>query len=203
MAQRKKSSSTKESLRSRFGTEGYIVGGSIALVVVILAVVIVANLVNGNNISGDIDGVQYFPALTASHVTSPVNYPQTPPVGGPHFPVWQNCGVYTEPLENEYAVHSLEHGAVWITYQPDLPLDQVQHLQDITNQSAYRLLSPYPGIDSPVIVSAWAYQLRLPDAYDGRLMRFIVKYEQGPTAPEPGAACSGGNGQTASQLGLR
>lgn len=147
-----------------------------------------------------IDGVQNFPGLVASHVDGAVNYPQTPPAGGPHNPVWQNCGVYTEPLANEHAVHSLEHGAIWITYQPDLPADQVRALQDITRQSGHRLLSPYPGIDSPIILTAWGFQLRLKSADDPRLMQFILKYEEGPTTPERGAACSGGESRTLREL---
>jgi hypothetical protein len=144
--------------------------------------------------------VVYFPGLSNQHVNGRVQYPQTPPVGGRHNPAWQDCGVYDAPLANEFAVHSMEHGAVWITYQPDLPQDQVDHLREITRQSDHRLLSPYPGIDSPVIVTAWAYQLRLPNASDPRLMQFIAKYEQGATTPEQGAPCSGGNTLTLSQL---
>jgi hypothetical protein len=70
-------------------------------------------------------GVQTFSDLSRSHVTGQVNYPQTPPVGGDHNPVWLNCGVYTSPVASENAVHSMEHGAVWITYQPTLPAAEV------------------------------------------------------------------------------
>lgn len=145
--------------------------------------------------SRPIDGLEEFPNQEAGHVEGPVTYAQTPPVGGPHNAVWQNCGVYTEPVANENAVHSLEHGAIWITYQPDLPADQVAELQRITRQSNYRLLSPYPGLPRPIVASAWGYQLKLDRADDERLMRFILKYEQNPLGPEPGAACSGGTGQ--------
>ncbi len=57
----------------------------------------------------------------AQHLEEPVTYTENPPVGGVHNPVWQNCGYYAAPIPNETAVHSLEHGAIWITYQPDLP----------------------------------------------------------------------------------
>jgi hypothetical protein len=146
-------------------------------------------------------GVQVYTNLDPAHTPGEVDCPQTPPVGGPHNPVWQNCGVYTEPVKNEHAVHSLEHGAVWITYQPELDTAQVEKLAEITRQSSHRLLSPYPGIDSPIVVTAWGYQLKLTSADDPQLMAFIQQYEQSPDGPEPGAPCDGAEGRTAQELG--
>jgi hypothetical protein len=146
-------------------------------------------------VTAAIDGVEYFPDLSFLHVTTPVDYPQIPPVGGQHSAILQNCGLYDYPVSNEQAVHSLEHGAVWITYQPDLPASDITRLAEITLQGTHRLLSPYPGIPSPIVVSAWGYQLKLERADDPRLMQFIGQYEQGPTTPELGAPCSGGAGQ--------
>ncbi len=59
-------------------------------------------------------------------------------------PQWLNCGIYDQPVLNENAVHALEHGAVWITYNPDLSADDVQKLRDLM-PSSYIVLSPYPG----------------------------------------------------------
>ncbi|MBC7812413.1 MAG: DUF3105 domain-containing protein [Burkholderiales bacterium] len=143
-----------------------------------------------------IDGVVYYPGLSNLHVTTAVDYPQMPPVGGEHNPIWQTCAIYTEPVMNEHAVHSMEHGTVWITYQPNLPLDQVQLLQEIARQGEFRLLSPYPDLPSPVVVTAWAYQLQLERAADPRLLDFLAVYEIGPTTPEPGAPCSNGESRT-------
>ena len=55
-------------------------------------------------------------------VTGSVELPVVPPVAGEHNAAWQNCtgNVYDAPIANEHAVHSLEHGAIWITYRPDL-----------------------------------------------------------------------------------
>ena len=67
---------------------------------------------------GEPPGVKTYTGLARNHVDTPVDYPQSPPVGGPHWPVWQNCQYYDTSVPNERAVHSLEHGAVWITYLP-------------------------------------------------------------------------------------
>jgi len=192
---------SKVVLRPRLTAIYYISGAVLILLLVGIVVLILRNSTTPSaSASGEIEGVQAFTGLSQNHVTDPVTYPQTPPVGGPHDPVPQTCGVYTDPIKNEHAVHSLEHGAVWITYQPSLPADQLTYLQNLTRQTDHRLLSPYPGIDSPIIVTAWGYQLRLDNANDPRLMAFIQKYEQGPTTPELGAECAGET-RTLKQLG--
>jgi hypothetical protein len=138
--------------------------------------------------------VQTYPA-SQQHVTGPVTYAQTPPAGGPHNPVWLNCGIYDAPVPNENAVHSMEHGAVWITYDPALAADQVAALQQTVN-TTYEVLSPYPGLPAPVVASAWGKQLTLTGAEDPRLPAFIRAYRQGPQTPEPGAPCTGGTDAT-------
>src|SRR5262249_9311881 len=140
------------------------------------------------------DGVVTYSNLARDHVEGKVTYPQVPPVGGPHNPVWMNCGIYDQPIPNENAVHSMEHGAVWITYQPDLPAAEVQQLYSLVRGHSYVLLSPYPGLPSRVGASAWGVQLRADSAGDARLAKFIASYERGPQTPEPGATCSGGMG---------
>src|SRR5213592_4260101 len=90
-------------------------------------------------------GIVTFSDLARDHVNGPITYPQVPPVGGPHNPVWLNCGIYDRPVPNENAVHSLEHGAVWITYEPDLPAADVAQLRSLVRGHTYVILSPYPG----------------------------------------------------------
>ena len=131
------------------------------------------------------------------HTPADVDYEQTPPVGGPHNETWQNCGFYEEPVRDEIAVHSLEHGAVWITHLPDLPQDEIERLRDLAESDGYVLVSPYPDQDSPVVASAWGKQLSLESAEDSDLERFINAYSQGPQTPEPGALCTGGIGEPA------
>lgn len=129
------------------------------------------------------------------HTDGEVDYEQTPPAGGEHNPVWQNCGVYEEPIRNETAVHSLEHGAVWITYRPSLPDGQVQQLEDLAQGESYVLVSPMEDLPSPIVASSWGNQLQVQEASDESLEQFKSAFIQGPQTPEPGAACSGGVGE--------
>ena len=139
-------------------------------------------------------GLQTYTDLSSDHVTGPVDYPQTPPVGGAHSAIWQNCGIYDTPVPNEDAVHSLEHGAMWITYQSDLPADQVAILRADVAGQPYALLSPYPDLPAPVVATVWGAQLPLTSATDPQLQVFIDTYTSGQHAPEPGGECAGGNG---------
>ena len=142
--------------------------------------------------SQDLAGVQEYEYQGGNHVQTEVDYAESPPVGGEHNPIWLNCGVYDEPVPNENAVHSLEHGAVWVTYDPELPEGDVETLEAALPDT-YTLLSPYEGeMPSPIVVSAWGHQLELDSADDPRLKGFIAEYRQGPQTPEPGAACTGG-----------
>ena len=141
-----------------------------------------------------IEGLLRFPGLSRSHVTGPVTYPQNPPAGGDHDPVWLNCGYYAAPVRNENAVHSMEHGAVWITYRPDLTATQVTTLRDAAHGLPYLLVSPYEGLPAPVVASAWGVQVRVESVDDPRLTTFVDQFRSGPQAPERGSPCEGGTG---------
>ncbi len=167
-------------------------GWGMTVLVVVLIVGVVVWAVRSQ--SGDIAGVVTYSNLSRDHISGKVTYPQNPPVGGAHNAVWQNCGIYSTPVANENAVHSMEHGAVWITYQPQLSSQDIGQLQALVHGHDHALLSPYPGLPAPVVASAWGLQLRVTSASDPRLAQFLTKYEQGPQTPEPGAACSGGTG---------
>jgi hypothetical protein len=115
-----------------------------------------------------------------------------PPAGGMHHPSWQTCAIYEAPVDSKYAIHSMEHGAVWITYSPDLPAEDVATLRDVVGSQGYILMSPYPGLASPIVLTAWGLQLQLDSASDARIEQFIDRYRLGPQTPETGVSCSGG-----------
>ena len=140
------------------------------------------------------DGVVTFDGLSRDHTTDDVDYPQTPPVGGDHDAAWLDCNgvVYSEQVRDENAVHSMEHGAVWVTYDPALAQDQVDELVSKVEGEPYSLMSPYPGQPSPIMATAWGVQLSVDAADDPALDDFLTTYRQGEQTPEPGAPCDGG-----------
>jgi len=172
--------------------------GTVAAVLVIGAIVasiIFAPAPPANYTAGgsgaSIEGVEEFENET-THVEGVVEYEQSPPAGGPHNSVWLNCGVYTEPQQNENAVHALEHGAVWITYDADrISADDLARLKSKL-PSSYVILSPYEGLDSPIVLSSWNHQLKVDSADDPRIADFLEEFWRADDVPEPGALCTGG-----------
>jgi hypothetical protein len=171
--------------------------GAVILAVILAVTLVIVNQVQDTRAreaaaSQPIEGVQEFPDVTFNHVEGPVEYEQSPPVGGDHSPIWTNCGVYTQAVPNENSVHSMEHGAVWITYDPEIGQEEIDKLTELVGDRSYVLLSPYPGLDEPIVASAWGLQLKVDSVDDSRLATFLDKYIQGEQTREPGAACSGG-----------
>lgn len=131
------------------------------------------------------------------HTVTPLNYKARPPMGGPHHPTWQNCGIFDEPVGDAHAVHSLEHGAVWVTYKPDeISTEDLGVLEEIAGRNDYVILSPYPEQEAPVTLTAWNHQLKLEDASDARVLKFVTHFAKALTSPEPGAPCDGGKDTT-------
>lgn len=120
---------------------------------------------------------------------------ERPPAGGVHPDIWLNCGVYREPVDAAQANHALEHGAVWITYRDDLPPAEIAALEQRYWRTSHIIISPYPSQRSPIVLTAWAVQLEVEAADDGRIETFVDHYRLGATAPESGGACSGGAGE--------
>ncbi|WJK42899.1 DUF3105 domain-containing protein [Solwaraspora sp. WMMA2056] len=128
------------------------------------------------------------------HRSGKIEYPHSPPVGGPHNNTWQRClgDVYDAPIANEHALHSLEHGAVWLTYRPDLPAADVEQLASVIRGNDFMLMSPYEGLDRPISIQAWGYQLKVDNADDPRIKEFATVLAQNASM-EPGVPCSSGN----------
>jgi hypothetical protein len=170
--------------------------GAVAVLGLVIAFVVTSSVPKPDPADITVSGVKTFDGLTNTHVDpDPVDYEadygMNPPAGGDHFGAWLNCGVYEEPQQNENAVHALEHGAVWITYDPDALGDaEVETLRDAMPRT-YSILSPYPDLPAPVVASGWGVQVELDGVDDPRLDEFITKYRLAASVPEPGALCTG------------
>lgn len=152
---------------------------------------------SGHFVTGS-DGVKTWKGtLGRTHVAKTVTYPMEPPVGGDHNQVWMNCNgdVYTKALNNMNAVHSLEHGAVWVTYTSKAKKADVDALAAKVKKTPYTLMSPDDKQKDPIMLSAWGHQRTVTSATDPNVDKFFETFVQGQQTPEPGAACTNGLSQ--------
>jgi hypothetical protein len=137
---------------------------------------------------------QSFPAGQHVNPTDRVAYTHSPPMGGAHDYNWAACTgvVYPKAVRNENMVHSLEHGAVWIAYDPGrITGDALEALRRRVVGQPYTMMSPYPGLDQPISLQSWGHQLKLADANDPRIDQFIQALRRNQYAyPEVGASCA-------------
>jgi hypothetical protein len=143
----------------------------------------------------DIEGVEVvlYEETGYLHRQGDLTYANTPPAGGLHNDPAVRCGFYDEPVRDEWMVHSLEHGAVWLAYAPDLAADDVETIHDVVRAHDDTVASPYPGLDEgvAVVVTAWTRQLTLDSVDDPRLEQFIDRYLDGDQSPEASVPCTG------------
>ena len=168
------------------------VAGGVAIVALLVISIVLTPQSASYSAGGDgaeIEGVETFDNA-AGHVEGVVDYPQTPPAGGEHNQAWLNCGVYEQPVPSENAVHSMEHGAIWVTYEPGLDDAELSALREKL-PSTYVVLSPFEGLPSPIVLSGWNTQLQVEDAGDPRIAQFLEEYWKSQDVPEPGALCTG------------
>ncbi|HET8591228.1 MAG TPA: DUF3105 domain-containing protein, partial [Nakamurella sp.] len=132
----------------------------------------------------------------ALHVqaTQRVDYDMYPPVGGPHDGFWAACNgvVYTKPVRDENMVHTLEHGAVWIAYNPNtIAAGDLDILKGLVQDQQFMVMSPYPALtDHPISLQAWGHRLQVDSASDPRVKEFITALRRNPYVyPEIGATC--------------
>lgn len=171
-----------------------------------LALLLIAGLfylgTNGQAIANSsIEGLVILPEQGRGHEDGDLHTDDEVPAGGTHNSQWQACGIYDQPVRQENVVHSMEHGAVWLAYQPDLPAGQVETLRQLVRSERSRMneplivLAPKPGLSVPIVATAWRVQLELDNAADERLPAFLAKYQRGPFTPERGANCVTGLGE--------
>jgi hypothetical protein len=156
------------------------------------------------------DLVSGAPPITANHVTTAVDYSahSNPPTYGDHHGVATDgqgvgitprpTGVYSTPQPDEDLVHNLEHGHVWISYNPTLisSADRSALEAFVTAGGANTgvILTPRPKNTTAIAAASWARLLTL-DAFDAAQLRDFVVTNRGH-APEgfiAGNAITAGN----------
>lgn len=99
-------------------------------------------------------GREHVPAGTA------VEYNSNPPTSGPHYADWTRPGIYDEPVEDGYLIHSLEHGYVIISYRDKGLKEELTALAEDLGLNKLIVISR-PTLDGPLALTAWGRILKL------------------------------------------
>jgi hypothetical protein len=130
------------------------------------------------------------PYAAAAHVADEalMDVPEgMPPAAGPHFVQPQRPGIYEAPIADGNAVHALEHGIIWFTYNPDLitneDLDVIRRVA--RNHANDVIVSPRPRNAEGVYVVSWGRRLLVPLPVDADVLDEFVRTNR-DRSPEPG-----------------
>jgi len=104
-----------------------------------------------------------------------ITYNSNPPAGGSHYPTTAHAGVYDKAPADGNLVHSLEHGAVILWYNPKLlSQEQISRLKNIFNQTSGKaIMTPRDSMDFLVALSSWGRVLKLKDIDEKQIKDFF------------------------------
>ena len=122
------------------------------------------------------------PAYNSVPATSGWHY------GRPSAPA--DWGVHEEMLKDEVLVHNLEHGGIGVHYSCPAGCDDlVARLREVVSRTLSEgkkvLMSPYPGMDTRIALTAWTFMDRFDEFDEQRITQFISAHESSLNAPEP------------------
>jgi hypothetical protein len=122
-------------------------------------------------------------------------YNSTPPTSGTHAPSWVECGIYTEPIQDEFQVHNLEHGFVLIQYNSEDPalITEVASVAEALGEwPNYLIVAPYPEMEHTIALTAWGVTQYMETVDPSDIEAFADAYRgRGPEAGTPACASGG------------
>ncbi len=165
------------------------VGGGV-VVLVVLGVLVWQNLPGGVPISdADLMGDEV-PMTSATHIADESLMdiqPGLPPAGGPHFNQPMREGIYDDIVPDGHVVHSLEHGMIWFSYNPDLisEADREAMMAVAREYSNDVVVSPRPDNRSALFILSWGRRIEIEGSVDQDLLREFIQTNRN-RSPEPG-----------------
>jgi len=110
---------------------------------------------------------------------------QDPQTSGDHFGGGvAGPGIHDEPVEDGLIIHSLEHGAVVVHYDPNqLDENEVGELKDFfrTELRGKKILLPRPNMTTPIIMTSWGQILSLESLDKEKMVLFMAaNNDRGP-----------------------
>lgn len=187
-AARKSAAKTKNAPKTglqRWLTADRLMIGGIAVFTVVVLIALLGNSLANQLPAADLsipdESVRY-PSQGQDHIDVGQSHPaynSNPPTSGWHYVQPAPWGVYNEVLPDETLIHNLEHGGIWLSYQPDVSPEIIRQLEDITRRyPSHTIAAPRPQNDSPIAVAAWGRLLKMDTVDADQIYAFITRYRQ-------------------------
>lgn len=80
-------------------------------------------------------------------------YNSNPPTSGWHYENPAPTGFQPTPPADEYLIHNLEHGDIWISYRPEISEEIKSRLKGFAG--AYVVVTPRAANDEDIALAAW------------------------------------------------
>lgn len=184
--------SSKSGSRQSGGLMGKLVWVAVVVVVLGGAVLLAIDLTEPEAPPPpELEAVETFADMGTQHLApgeATPEYNSNPPTSGPHAAAPAACGVYRQPVPDVNYLHSMEHGAIVVQYDPELSQEQVVELEEIGREVGGEIIvAPRPDNPAPVALTAWT-KLLLMDEVDGDVIAAFER-EFGNRSPEAAAQC--------------
>jgi len=140
-------------------------------------------------VSSSVEGVQEFDIVGENHIpqgTSGSGYNSNPPSSGPHWASPAEKGIYEQPIPDETALHNLEHGHIWIAYDPSIGDEVKSKLSEIVESDGWKIImSPREGNDAKIALVGWGRVLNMDEPDYEKVKEFIRLYRNRGTEKTP------------------
>lgn len=120
-------------------------------------------------------------AIIAGTLAQP-EYNSVPPTSGQHASYWADCGIYLQVIPDIVQVHSLEHGAVLIQYNPEIDPADISALRLYAHDKAdHVIVAPNPAVGAYIVLTAWQVRMELTTLNIAAMDAFWLDYaNEGP-----------------------
>jgi len=128
--------------------------------------------------------VEEFPIEGRDHVPAgtDVEYKTNPPTSGSHLAEAEKWGIFSNEIDDMAAVHSMEHGGIWISYK-DITQEEISSLEEVSKQNSQStVVSPRSGNDGKIVIASWGKMVKLETAEKALIQKYIDTYKN--QAPE-------------------
>lgn len=184
LEQRREKQQERQKIEQRKNTRQRLLKWTLALLVLALVSYVFFLLISRTETSrpGESIAIQGQAHISVGSPTP--EYNSNPPTSGSHYAQATNWGVYQNELKDENAVHSLEHGGIWISYQPDIDKETKEKLEAIGKRyPGSVVVSPRGANDAPIALASWGRLEKLTSFDENLIVEFIKRNKN--KSPEP------------------